>query len=673
MDTNKKEYYIGRELSLLAFNERVLSEAQDIHNPLMEKLKFTAIFSSNMDEFFMVRVAGLIEQISAGYKKTDIAGYTPEEQLVAVSKETRRLIEKQQSIFRELAGELEKYNVLFNPVLNNEYYEDTEDIFIDAVMSVVSPVTLDPAHPFPFIYNKRMSLIAALEKQGKEYFSLIMLPENIRRYFVVHKGGKKIIWTVEEVIKRHIQKLFRGYNVKTVNVFRVTRNTDIDMRSEEVADIILSMKDFLSRRIKGAVTRVEIEADTPAYIVEFLQKMVNFKDMDTQYIQGVIDLTFLFSLSSLMPNMQFPVHKRFSVPDLPENSEIFSRIKEKDIFFFRPYYAFSTVSKLIAIAAEDNDVLAIKMTLYRTNRDSSILASLLKAAKSGKQVSVVVELKARFDEERNIDWSKNLEDAGCIVTYGIAGLKIHAKCLLIVRREQERIKRYTHIATGNYNENTASLYTDVDLITSDDCIGRDAAQLFNYLMAYTEEQSWKALSVAPFNLRENLYKLFDNEIRQAKEGRKAHIIMKMNSLIDKEMIDKMYEASNAGVRIDLIVRGICGLKAGCKGFSSNIKVRSIVGRLLEHSRIFYFENAGNPRYFIASADMMPRNLNRRVELMAEINDEDFKNALGKFLDVTLKDNMKAWQLTGDTFTKVVKSDDEEAVNSQEYFMNNRLI
>ena len=347
--------------------------------------------------------------------------------------------------------------------------------------------------------------------------------------------------------------------------------------------------------------------------------------------------------------------------------------KEKDIFFFRPYYSFSTVSKLIAIAAEDNDVLAIKMTLYRTNRDSSILASLVKAAKSGKQVSVVVELKARFDEERNIDWAKNLEDAGCIVTYGIAGLKIHAKCLLIVRREQESIKRYTHIATGNYNENTASLYTDVDLITSDDCIGRDAAQLFNYLMAYTEEQSWKALSVAPFNLRENLYKLFDNEIKQAKEGRKARIIMKMNSLIDKDMIDKMYEASNAGVRIDLIVRGICGLKAGCKGFSSNIKVRSIVGRLLEHSRIFYFENAGNPRYFISSADMMPRNLNRRVELMAEINDEDFKNALSKFLDITLKDNMKAWQLMGDTFVKIKKSDDEEAVNSQEYFMNNSLI
>ena len=673
MDTHKKEYYIGRELSWLAFNERVLSEAQDMHNPLMEKLKFTAIFSSNMDEFFMVRVAGLIEQISAGYKKADIAGYTPEEQLVAVSKETRRLIEKQQDIFRELTAELEKCGIIFNPAVTDEYYEETENIFIDAIMSVVSPVTLDPAHPFPFIYNKRMSLIAALEKHGKEYFSLIMLPENIRRYFVIHKGNKKIIFTVEEVIKTHIQKLFRGYEVKSVNVFRLTRNTDIEMRSEEMADIILSMKDFLSRRVKGAVTRVEIESDTPEYIVEFLQQMVNFKDMDTQYIQGVIDLTFLFSLSSIMPNMQFPPHTSFTVPDLPENSDIFNRIKEKDVFFFRPYYSFSTVSKLIAIAAADKDVLAIKMTLYRTNRDSSILASLVKAAKSGKQVSVVVELKARFDEERNIDWAKNLEDAGCIVTYGIAGLKIHAKCLLIVRREQESIKRYTHIATGNYNENTAALYTDVDLITSDDCIGRDAAQLFNYLMAYTEEQSWRVLSVAPFNLRENIYKLFDNEIKQAKAGRKAYVIMKMNSLIDKDIIDKMYEASNAGVRIDLIVRGICGLKAGCIGFSSNIRVRSIVGRLLEHSRIFYFENAGSPRYFIASADMMPRNLNRRVELMTEIYDDDFKKALSKFLDITLKDNMKAWQLHGDTFKKVIKADDEEAVNSQEYFMNNRLI
>ena len=646
MDHNKKEYYISRELSWLSFNERVLTEALDIHNPLMERLKFTAIFSSNMDEFFMVRVAGLVEQISAGYEKTDIAGYTPEEQII---------------------------NCFFNPDIIDEYYEDTENIFIDAIMSVVSPVTLDPAHPFPFIYNKRMTVIAALEKEGREYFSLIMLPENIRRYFVIHKGAKRIIYTVEEIIKKHIQKLFRGYNVKTVNVFRVTRNADIEMRSEEIADIILSMKDFLSRRVKGAVTRVEIEHNTPAYIVEFLQKMVNFKDMETQYVDGVIDLTFLFNLSSLIPSAQFSRHEQFIIPYNFESSDIFNKIKEQDILFFRPYYSFSAVSKLIATAAEDKDVLAIKMTLYRTNRDSSILASLVKAAKSGKQVSVVVELKARFDEERNIDWAKNLEDAGCIVTYGIAGLKIHAKCLLIVRREKDGIKRYTHIATGNYNENTAMQYTDVDLITSNDKIGRDAAQLFNYLMAYTDEQSWNCLSVAPFNLRENIYALFDNEIKMAKSGRQARIIMKMNSLIDKDVINKMYEASNAGVRIDLIVRGICGLKAGCKGFSENIRVRSIVGRFLEHARIFYFENGGNPRYFIASADMMPRNLNRRVELMTEIYDKTLQSSLHKFLDITLQDNMKAWILKGDEFTKIVRQEKEEPVNSQEYFMNNRLI
>ena len=439
-------------------------------------------------------------------------------------------------------------------------------------------------------------------------------------------------------------------------MFRVTRNADIEMRSEEIADMILSMKDFLSRRVKGAVTRVEIEQNTPAYIVEFLQKMVNFKDMETQYVDGVIDLTFLFNLSSLIPSAQFSHHEQFIIPYNFENAEIFNKIKEQDILFFRPYYSFSAVSKLIATAAGDKDVLAIKMTLYRTNRDSSILASLVKAAKSGKQVSVVVELKARFDEERNIDWAKNLEDAGCIVTYGIAGLKIHAKCLLIVRREKDGIKRYTHLATGNYNENTAMQYTDVDLITSNDKIGRDAAQLFNYLMAYTDEQSWQSLSVAPFNLRENIYALFDNEIKMAKSGRQARIIMKMNSLIDKDVINKMYEA-----------------KAGCKGFSENIRVRSIVGRFLEHARIFYFENGGSPRYFIASADMMPRNLNRRVELMTEIYDTSLQASLHKFLDITLQDNMKAWILKGDTFEKIVCSPNDEAVNSQEYFMNNKLI
>lgn len=671
--TTNSDRYINREISWLAFNERVLMEALDNRNPLMEKLRFTAIFSSNLDEFFMVRVAGLKDQISAGYTKKDNSGMTPGEQLIAVAEESSALIDKQQKVFKQLREELAEQGFIFNPEISDIYYDETENIFMDAVHSVISPVTLDPAHPFPFIYNKRISIIAELEKDGGSFYSLIMLPENMRRFFKIRSGGKTVIFTVEAVIKKHIGKLFRGFSVKNVSVFRVTRNADMEMRSEEMADIVMTMKDFLSRRNKGAVTRVEIEADTPEKTIDFLKKMVNFNDIDIKYIDGIIDLTFLSGLAGLIPEMQFPKCHPFELDNLPNSPDIFEKIKEKDIFFFRPYYVFSVVSRLIAAAAGDPDVLAIKMTLYRTNRDSSILASLLKAAKSGKQVSVVVELKARFDEERNIDWAKNLEDAGCIVTYGIAGLKVHAKCLLIVRREKDAIRRYTHIATGNYNENTAALYTDVDLITADEDIGRDAAQLFNYLMAYTDEEKWRTLSAAPFNLRGNILKLFNEEIAFAKSGKEARIIMKMNSLIDKEIIDKMYEASESGVKIDLIVRGICGLKAGCAGFSENISVRSIIGRFLEHARVFYFKSGGKDRYFISSADMMPRNLNRRVELMAEIRDKDFKKSLQTFLKTGLDDNTKAWVLNGHSFHKTVSGKNDENINSQEFFMNNRLV
>lgn len=664
--------FINRELSWLNFNERVLMEALDDSNPLMEKLKFTSIFSSNLDEFFMVRVAGLKDQITAGISVKDNAGLTPKEQLEAISVEANNLLKKQQDIFNKLKSELETHNYFFNPEITDKYEEITEYIFIDEIKSVISPVTLDPAHPFPFIYNKRISIIVSLEKDGKDWYSLIMLPENLNRYFKVVVDNKTAIFTTEEIIKYHIEKLYRGFKVKYVNVFRVTRNADMDVREEDISDMIHTMIDFLSRRNKGNVTRIEIEKNTPESTVQYLKQNIKFEDVDIVYVNGVIDLTFLFGISNIIPSMQFPAHKNFEV-EIPNNTEVFNMLKEKDLFSFRPYYSFNVVSKLIAIAAADPDVLAIKMTLYRTNSNSSILASLVKAAKSGKQVSVVVELKARFDEERNIDWAKNLEDAGCIVTYGIVGLKIHAKCLLIVRRENNSIKRYTHIATGNYNENTAALYTDVDLITSNEKIGRDAAQLFNYLMAYTDEEKWNTLSVAPFNLRQNILKLFDNEIAIAKSGKESHIIMKMNSLIDKEIINKMYDASNAGVKIDLIVRGICGLKAGMPGYSENIRVRSIVGRFLEHARIFYFKNKNNPRYFISSADMMPRNLNKRVELMAEIHDESLKEMLNKILKISLLDNSKSWQLEGDKYTKNQPKENGEIISTQEYFMKNKFI
>ena len=672
MKESKINPYINREVSWLAFNERVLMEALDNSNPLMEKIRFVSIFSSNLDEFFMVRVASLKDQIRVGYTKTDNAGFSPEEQLEMVAEESRILIKKQQEIFKKLQKELLEHNYIFDPELTDDLYDDTENIFIDDVVSVISPVTLDPAHPIPFIYNKRMSIIVELERDGRSWYSLIMLPENMRRFFRISYGSKKVIIMVESIIKKHVHKLYKGFNVKSVNVFRITRNADMEVMSEDVADIILTMKDFLSRRVKGSVTRVEIEEGTPCHIIEFLKEKFCFEDIDIKYIDGVIDLTFLQGLSKFEPALQFKAHTPFYLKDPINSSDIFDRIKTKDIFFFRPYYSFDIVSKLIAAAAEDKNVLAIKMTLYRTNRHSSILASLLKAAKSGKQVSVVVELKARFDEEQNIDWAENLEDAGCIVTYGIAGLKIHAKCLLIVRREQNRIKRYTHIATGNYNENTAKVYTDVDLITSDEMIGRDAAQLFNYLMAYTEEKKWSSVVVSPFNLRSKILSLFDDAIQSAKLGQKARITMKMNSLIDKEIIDKIYEASKTGVKIDLIVRGICGLKAGVKGLSENIRVKSIIGRFLEHARIFCFQKDNRKRYFISSADMMPRNLNRRVELMVEIKDEDFKNMLSNYLKVSLSDNLKGWDLHGDKFEKTLKKSTNQE-NSQEYFMNHPLL
>ncbi len=663
--------FINREISWLKFNQRVLSEAIDIENPLMERLKFVAIFSSNLDEFFMVRVAGIKQQISYGYEKKELSGLTPKEQLKAIKETAFSLVVMQQDIFKKLQSDLKKQKIIFYPK-ENEYPEETSfSIFTDEIMSVITPVTLDPAHPFPFILNKRITIISDLEKNGKKYHSLIMLPENMRRYFIVRQKDTSYILMTEDIIKRHIHILYKGYDVKGSYVFRLTRNADLDVQQDEASDLLRTIQDSISRRNKGFVTRAEIDPNMPNNTIDFLKKMIGFSNSDIYFISGTIDLTFLFGVSSIKENQQYLPFKKFLLNDIPKGRKIFDRIKEKDICFFRPYYSFSLVSTLISIAALDDDVLAIKMTLYRTNKDSSILASLVKAAKSGKQVSVVVELKARFDEERNISWARNLEEAGCIVTYGIVGLKIHAKCLLIVRREKDTIKRYTHIATGNYNENTAELYTDVDLITADTDIGRDAAMLFNYLMGYTDENMWQSLFVAPFNLRQGIEELIEDERKYALSGKKSTIIMKMNSLIDEDIIKKLYLASKAGVKIHLIVRGICGLKAGVKDLSENITVTSIVGRFLEHSRIFYFSS--RQRFFISSADMMPRNINRRVELMTEINDKDIKKALKKYLDISIKDNQKAWQLQNDTYIKVVAKDGEEKISSQEWFLRNRII
>ncbi len=663
---------INRELSWLSFNERVLMEALDMSNPLLERLKFVAIFSSNLDEFFMVRVSGLHEQISAGYDKPDFSGLTPAQQLHEISTRTRRLNDLQQKIFTQLKAELEKEHIFFPEPSAKEFRDILESIFLDEIMPVISPVTIDLSHPFPFIYSRRMCMVVELTRKKKNYTSLIMIPETLRRVYRVRKGRGIYVFMVEDIISQHLSILLKGYDVKNVSFFRVTRDADLDVTAEESADLLRSIEHSLSERKKGDVNRVEVSTEMPPESLSFLERMVGFTTDEVDFVKGTIDLTFLFSMCDMKESLMFPPLKQRPLPRLASKKDIFDLIKEKPVYFFRPYNSFSIVSDLIATAAKDPDVLAIKMTLYRTNKNSQIIASLLEAARQGKQVSVVVELKARFDEERNIEWAKNLEEAGCIVTYGIVGLKIHAKCMLIVRREGERIVRYTHIATGNYNENTANIYTDIDLITAGDGMGRDATQLFNYLMGFTEEENWVRMRVAPFMLRSTVIEMINKEIEFAKSGEQAKIIIKVNSLIDEEVIEKLYEASGAGVQINLIVRGICGLKPGIKGLSENIKVISIVGRFLEHARVLYFRHSGLNRYFITSADMMPRNLNGRVELMAEIYDIDFKRSLEHFLSVSLMDNCKAWELHDDKYTKLLPLMNQKGINSQEYFLNNEI-
>lgn len=662
----------NRELSWLSFNERVLMEALDLSNPLMERLKFVAIFSSNLDEFFMVRVSGLREQLAAGYDKPDISGLKPEEQLEAINNTTGRLGALRQNIFRQLIGEMEGERIFFPSVDDEPFADILESIFLDEIMPVISPVTIDPSHPFPFVYSRRICIIVESRRDHKDFNTLIMIPETLRRVYRVARGRSINIFTVEDIICKYLPILLKGYRVLRVGIFRVTRDADLDVTAEESADLLKTIEHLLTQRKRGDVNRVEIASGMSPTAVEFLKKNIGFVDTDIDMVDGILDLTFLFSLYNLKDLLKFPPLKQRPLKRLEGRKNIFDVIKEKPIFFFRPYNSFSLVSNFIAQAAVDDNVLAIKLTLYRTNRDSSIIAALLEAAKRGKQVSVVVELKARFDEERNIEWAKNLEKAGCIVTYGIVGLKIHAKCMLIVRTEHDRIVRYTHVATGNYNENTADVYTDVDYITADENIGWDAAQLFNYLMGYTEEESWRVLKVAPFNLRDTVVSMIDKEIEFARAGEPAKIVIKVNSLIDQQIIEKLYEASAAGVKVNLIVRGICGLKPGVPGLSENISVRSIIGRFLEHLRVLYFRHGGVGRYFITSADMMPRNLNGRVELMVEITDDDFRRSLEHFISISLMDNTKAWEMHDDKYSKLIPLADQQPLNSQEFFLNNEI-
>ena len=657
MDFSRDEYYTNRELSWLLFNKRVLSEAKEKKNPLFERLKFLSITASNLDEFFMVRVASLKDMVHAGYKKKDIAGMTVEEQLALVNEETHKLVEQQYSIYnRSLVPSLLEeglHLIRHHEELDKEDAAYVDRYFADNVYPVLTPMAVDSSRPFPLIRNKSLNLGALMKKKSGETeieFAMVQVPSVLSRIVVIPGGKEKKVILLEEVIERNIQKLFLNYDIICSYPFRIMRNADLGIEEEEAEDLLQEIEKQLKKRKWGQVIRLEVEEGIDKKLLKLIQNELAIEREDIYSINGPLDLTFLMKMYGMK---DFDHLKESSylkpqpVPELPEDADVFARIREGDILMHHPYQTFEPVVRFVRQAAKDPEVLAIKQTLYRVSGNSPIVAALEQAAENGKQVSVLVELKARFDEENNIVWAKKLEKAGCHVIYGLLGLKTHSKITLVVRREEDGIRRYVHLGTGNYNDSTAKLYTDVGLFTCSEAIGEDATAVFNMLSGYSEPRSWNKLSLAPLWLKDRFLRLIEREKTYAEQGRSAHIIAKMNSLCDKTIIEALYAASASGVKIDLIIRGICCLKVGIPGVSETITVRSIVGNYLEHARIFYFENDGKPEYYCASADWMPRNLDRRVEILFPVEKQQLQEKLHHILDSQMRDTVKASILQAD--------------------------
>ncbi len=657
MDFSRDEYYTNRELSWLLFNKRVLCEAKDKKNPLFERLKFLSITSSNLDEFFMVRVASLKDMVHAGYKKKDIAGMTVEEQLLRVNEETHKLVEQQYSVYnRSLTPRLLEeglHIVRHHEELDKEDAVYVDRYFADNVYPVLTPMAVDSSRPFPLIRNKSLNLGALMKKKNGEdeiEFAMVQVPSVLSRLVMLPGGKEQKVILLEEVIERNIQKLFLNYDIICSYPFRIMRNADLGIEEEEAEDLLQEIEKQLKKRKWGQVIRLEVEEGIDKKLLKLIQNELAIEKEDIYSISGPLDLTFLMKMYGMkgFDHLKEDSYlKPQSVPELPEDANVFARVREGDILMHHPYQTFEPVVRFVRQAAKDPDVLAIKQTLYRVSGNSPIVAALEQAAENGKQVSVLVELKARFDEENNIVWAKKLEKAGCHVIYGLLGLKTHSKITLVVRREEDGIRRYVHLGTGNYNDSTAKLYTDVGLFTCSEAIGEDATAVFNMLSGYSEPRSWNKLSLAPLWLKDRFLRLIERERTYAEQGRSAHIIAKMNSLCDKTIIEALYAASASGVKIDLIIRGICCLKVGIPGVSETITVRSIVGNYLEHARIFYFENDGKPEYYCASADWMPRNLDRRVEILFPVEKQQLQEKLHHILDSQMRDTVKASILQAD--------------------------
>ncbi len=650
--------FYNRELSWLGFNYRVLSEARDKNIPLMERLKFLSITASNLDEFFMIRVASLKDMVHAKYTKKDIAGLTPKEQLEIISTGTHELVEKQYNTYNRSFLPALKHNgltiVTQYEALNAEQAEYVDRYFMREVYPVLTPMAVDSSRPFPLIRNKSLNIAALLmDKKRKDTidFATVQVPSVLPRIVTIpsEKEGETCIILLEQIIEKNIQKLFLNYKVLDATPYRVMRNADLTIDEDEAADLLIEIERQLKKRQWGEAIRLEVEQGIDKRLLKILKKELQIQQADIFTIRGPLDLTFLMKVYG-MDGFDHLKEEPY-IPQPPKgldmDGDLFEQIRQKDILLHHPYETFDPVVNFVRFAAKDPDVLAIKQTLYRVSSNSPIIASLAQAAENGKQVTVLVELKARFDEENNIVWARKLEKAGCHVIYGLVGLKTHSKITLVVRREEEGIRRYVHLGTGNYNDSTAKLYTDMGMFTCKRAYGEDATAVFNMLSGYSEPLSWNKLALAPTWLRTRFVELINRERDYAAMGKPARIVAKMNSLCDAGIINALYEASAAGVQIELIIRGICCLKQGVPGMSETIQVRSIVGTFLEHSRIFYFENDGSPEIYMGSADWMPRNLDKRVEILFPVEDPDLKKEIVHILHTQLADNTKAHLLQPD--------------------------
>lgn len=650
--------FYNRELSWLGFNYRVLSEARDKNIPLMERLKFLSITASNLDEFFMIRVASLKDMVHAKYTKKDIAGLTPKEQLAIISTGTHELVEKQYNTYNRSFLPALKHNgltiVTQYEALNAEQAEYVDRYFMREVYPVLTPMAVDSSRPFPLIRNKSLNIAALLmDKKRKDTidFATVQVPSVLPRIVTIpsEKEGETCIILLEQIIEKNIQKLFLNYKVLDATPYRVMRNADLTIDEDEAADLLIEIERQLKKRQWGEAIRLEVEQGIDKRLLKILKKELQIQQEDIFTIRGPLDLTFLMKVYGMegFDHLKEEPYTPQPPKGLDMDGDLFEQIRQKDILLHHPYETFDPVVNFVRFAAKDPDVLAIKQTLYRVSSNSPIIASLAQAAENGKQVTVLVELKARFDEENNIVWARKLEKAGCHVIYGLVGLKTHSKITLVVRREEEGIRRYVHLGTGNYNDSTAKLYTDMGMFTCKRAYGEDATAVFNMLSGYSEPLSWNKLALAPTWLRTRFVELINRERDYAAMGKPARIVAKMNSLCDSGIINALYEASAAGVQIELIIRGICCLKQGVPGMSETIQVRSIVGTFLEHSRIFYFENDGSPEIYMGSADWMPRNLDKRVEILFPVEDPDLKKEIVHILHTQLADNTKAHLLQPD--------------------------